>query len=96
MRKFNFYFGAAASSLLLAILVIAAELSASFKALLTNVFSHHWLAKLVLVVLAFIAVGFLLGNKDKALGLKDESIGWYSVLLSIAVIFLFYLLEFLR
>lgn len=96
MRKFNLYFGAATSSLLLAILVIAAELSESFKALLTNIFSHHWLAKLALVVLAFISAGFLFGNKNKVFGIKDESIGWYSVLLSISVIFLFYLLEFLR
>ncbi len=93
MKKFNFYLGAAASAWLLALLVIAAELSEPFKTLLKTAFGHHWVGKAVIIAIAFVAFGLLL--KGKRLGkYSDDSMGWYSVLGSLAVILLFYAIEF--
>ena len=89
-KKFNFYLGAAASSWLLAIMVITAELYAPFKSLLASAFGHHWIGKAAIVALAFVAAGFLLKRtKD-----SDESLAWHSILGTLAVIFAFYVLEF--
>ena len=89
-RKFNFYLGAAASAWLLAILVIVAELAAPFKTLLQTLFGHHWIGKAVIVALVFVAAGFLVKEKK-----PHEKLAWYSAVGSMAVIFLFYVIEFL-
>lgn len=91
--RFNFYNGTFAASALLAVLVIAAELYAPFKTFLASVFTHHWIAKAVLIVLAFVIVG-LAYKKDKLFGIKSEQISWYGILGSLAAIFLFYIVEF--
>ena len=93
MKKFNPYNGTFAASTLLAALVIAAELYAPFKTFLASVFTHHWIAKAVLVAAAFIIVGFAC-KKDELFGVKSEKISWYSILGSLAIIFLFYIIEF--
>lgn len=89
-KKFNFCLGAAASSWLLAIMVIAAELYAPFKSLLAAVFAHHWIGKAVLTAAAFVVFGFLLKERK-----TDESLAWRSAVGSLAVIFAFYVLEFI-
>jgi len=86
MAKFNYYLGGAASSWLLALMVVAAELYEPFKTALTNVFGHHWIGKMVAVALSFVAFGFLIKGKP-----SDAKIGWYSVVGSLAAIFLFFL-----
>lgn len=93
MKKFNPYNGAFAASALLAGLVVAAELYAPFKTFLASVFAHHWIAKAVLVAAAFIIVGFSY-KKDELFGVKSEEISWYSVLGSLAIIFLFYIFHY--
>lgn len=88
-RKFNFYLGAAVSAWLLAIMVITGELAAPFKALLQTLFGHHWIGKAVIVALVFAAVTFLVREKK-----PHEKLAWYSAVGSMAVIFLFYVIEF--
>ena len=56
MAKFNFYLGATASSWLLAILIIAAELYGPFKNLLKSTFSHHWIGKGIWATILFVVV----------------------------------------
>jgi hypothetical protein len=96
MAKFNFYFGAAASSWLLAILVIAAELYAPFKNLLKNIFTHHWIGKGIIITIAFLAFGFILKGKESVGNIKDDKLAWYSTLGSLIVIFLFFIMEFFK
>ena len=90
MKKFNPYNGISAASTLLAILVILAELVSPFKAFLASVFTHHWIAKAVLVAAAFVIVGFAY-KKDKLFNIGSGKIAWYSTLGSLATIFLFYI-----
>jgi hypothetical protein len=90
-QKFNFYLGIAASAWLLAAMVIATELIAAFKTLLVPIFVHHWISKAVVVSLAFVAAGFLHPKNS-----ENAKLGWYSVLGSMAVILLFYIIEFLK
>ena len=93
MKKFNYYISTSAASLLLAILVIAAEFLAPFKSLLASIFSHHWLAKAIIITIVFILTGFYY-DKNKLFGKKIEHIAWYSTLLSISVIFLFFIIHY--
>ena len=94
MAKFNFYAGASASAILLALLVILSELAEPFKALLASVFGHHWIGKAVLVAIAFLLAGFLLKEKTSLGKISFKDLAWKSSLASLAVIFLFYILEF--
>ncbi len=94
MRKLNLYLGAAASSLLLSILVILGELLKPFKNFLASIFTHHWVAKIVLITLAFIIFSFFLGNKNKIFGFKDADAAWYSTLAATIAILLFYVMEY--
>ena len=96
MIKFNFYLGAAASAWLLAILVIASELSEQFKNLLTSAFGHHWVGKIVLVTLCFLVSGFALKDKKSAGNLSVDKFAWYSMLIILLVIFLFFVIEFFK
>jgi hypothetical protein len=94
MKKFNFYNAAFAASTLLAVLVIATELAKPFKLFLASIFSHHWIGKVVLITIAFVIIGFAY-EKDKLFGIDSEKVSWYSVLGSIILIFLFYIIHFL-
>lgn len=94
MKRFNLYLGASASASLLAILIILAELSEPFKAILTTMFSHHWIGKAVVITLAFVVFGLLFRGKNRIGKFSDEKVAWYSVIGSLSVIFLFYLIEF--
>ncbi|MBS3105332.1 hypothetical protein J4234_03695 [Candidatus Woesearchaeota archaeon] len=96
MAKFNFYLGATASSWLLAILIIAAELYGPFKNLLKSTFSHHWIGKGIIITIVFLAFGFLLRNKESIANLSDKKLAWHSILGSLIVIFLFYIMEFFK
>ena len=93
MKKFNHYNGTFAASTLLAALVIAAELYAPFKTFLASVFTHHWIAKAVLVAAAFIIVGFAY-KQNKLFGIEDGKIAWYSTLANLAIILLFYIFHY--
>lgn len=86
--KFNLYLAATASAWLLTILVIITEISKPFKEFLKNIFTHHWIAKAVIITLAFIIFG-LIQKKTK----KD--IAWYSVIGSLITIFVFYIIEYI-
>ncbi len=94
MKKFNFYLGAAVSAWLLAVLVIVAELIIPFKAFLKSTFIHHWIGKAVIITAAYFLFGYLLREKDSIGKYSDEDAAWYSVLGSLLVIFLFYVIEF--
>ena len=94
MVKFNFYAGASASAILLALLVILSELVEPFKTLLASVFGHHWIGKTVLVILVFLLAGYLLKEKSFIGKFSFRDMAWKSCLASLAVIFLFYVIEF--
>ena len=89
-KKFNFYIGTSASSLLLAVLVIVTELSESFKNLLKSLFIHHWIGKAVLMILFFVIFSFLFKREQEKEA--DKKVAWYSVLASLIIIFLFFIL----
>ncbi len=93
-RGFSFYNGAFAASLLLAILVIVAELAKPFKDFLASIFTHHWVGKGVLTAAAFIIIGYVY-KQDNIFGIKSEKASWYATLGSLAIIFLFYIIHFL-
>lgn len=92
-EKFSFYNGAFAASILLAVLVIAAELAKPFKDFLASIFTHHWIGKGVLTAAAFVIIGYTY-KQDKVFGIKSEKASWYAILGSLAVIFLFYIIHF--
>ena len=96
MAKFNFYLGAAASAWLLTILIVVAELYEPFKNLLKSTVSHHWIGKAVLITVAFLAFGFALRDKSSVGNFSDENLAWYSMLGSLIVIFLFFVIEFFK
>jgi len=96
MAKFNFYLGAAASAWLLTVLVVIAELVEPFKNFLKATFSHHWIGKAVMITFAFLVFGFLLRNKKSIGKFSDDKLAWYSMLGSLIVIFLFFVIEFLK
>lgn len=93
-ERFSFYNGAFAASVLLAVLVIAAELSKLFKDFLASVFTHHWIGKAVLTATTFVVVG-LIYKKDSIFDINSEKAAWYSMLGSLAAILLFYIAHFL-
>ena len=94
MAKFNFYAGASASAILLAVLVILSELVEPFKALLASIFGYHWIGKAALVILVFLLAGFLLKEKTSFGKISFKDLAWKASLASLAVIFLFYVIEF--
>ena len=93
--KFNHYLGAAVAAWLLAIMVVVAELFAPFKDFLIATFSHHWIGKAVIVALAFVIGGFLLGGKNPISKYSSEDVAWYSTLGGLAAILAFYVFEFI-
>ncbi|HII65623.1 TPA: hypothetical protein HA295_02495 [Candidatus Woesearchaeota archaeon] len=95
MAKFNAAIGATASAWLLALLVIAGELSGPLKALLKDTFGHHWIGKAVLVTGALLLFGFVFRDRKSIGTWKDEKAAWVSVLLSLAAIFLFFIIHYL-
>ncbi len=95
-QKFSLYMGAAVSSWLLAIMVIAAEMATPFKDALKGIFTHHWIGKLVIVAIVFAAAGFMLKNKSQFGKYSDESVAWYSVIGGLAVILLFFIIEYFK
>lgn len=94
MTRFNLYLGASVSAWLLVVLVIMAELAEPFKTFLKTAFIHHWIGKGVIMTLAFAASGFLLRQKSHIGRVRDDKMAWYSVIGSLAAIFLFYVAEF--
>ena len=91
MKKFNFYAGGFVASSLLTILVILAELSSSFKEVLTSIFTHHWIGKLIIITIAFVISGFAY-KKNKIFGKDIGKVSWYSVVWGLDIIFLFYVI----
>ncbi len=78
-------------------ITLGAELSASFKAFLTGLTGHHWVAKSVISVAAFIVFYFLFRKSDDSKGiLKSVIFLVASVVLGGFAIFSFYLWHFLR
>jgi hypothetical protein len=63
IEKFNSFLAITVSSWLLALMVIIAEFSSPFKDFLTVIFSHHWMGKLVILIIVFLIVGFLFKEK---------------------------------
>ncbi|GEM_PF-4662091 len=93
--KFNLYIGAASSAILLTIMVILTEISAGFKGVLTSVFTHHWIAKVVVVFLALFIFGYLFRDKKNFILHTDEKAAWHFTLAALAIIFLFFVFDFL-
>ena len=97
MRKFNVYAATTISSWLLFILVLAAELYAPFKLLLVSLLFHHWIAKGVIVALAFVGSGFFLKRKivvNIITKHTEEQTAFHSVIAVLLLILLFYVIEF--
>ena len=89
--KFNAYSGMTVSAWALVVLVLATELSGAFKALLTATFTHHWIGKTVIVTAAFFLSGYLVKNSK----VGEEKTAWYSAIASLAVIFLFFVIDYI-
>ncbi|HLD85104.1 MAG TPA: hypothetical protein VI968_00955 [archaeon] len=87
-KKYNFYAGAAVSSWALLIMIVVGEIYAPFKDFLKGTFTHHWIGKVVIVAILFFLVSAL--EKKR----MEEKHAWYSVIAVIALIFLFYIIEF--
>lgn len=93
MRRFNAAAGTAAAATLLALLVLGAELVPAFEGLLGVLFWHHWIAKLVLVALALLVTGYATQAKSVR-GVLMERCAWCAMLVSMAVIFVFYAIHY--
>ena len=93
MKNRSFYMGTIVSSWLLAAMVVIVGLYPTFWNLLKNTFTHHWIGKLVITIAAFLLFGFFI--KDEYIKkINNEKIAWYSMILSLAVILIFYLIEY--
>ena len=90
MRKFNFYFGGFAATIVLTLSVILTELSEPFKSFLESIFIHHWIGKIILVAIVFVVFGFA-SQKKELFGKNMGDVAWKSVILSIIIILLFYI-----
>lgn len=88
--KFNPFLGITAASAALAVMVIASELSEPFKSLLKAAFTHHWIGKLVITSLIFVAIGFGFGKKK-----AGENAAFCTFWGSLLVILVFFVVEFL-
>ena len=93
MKKFNPYVAATFSSVLLTVMIIVGELYSPFKDLLKSTFRHHWIAKTIIVAISFAISGFIC-SKPKIKGYKIEDIAWKSVIGSLVIIFLFFVLHY--
>lgn len=89
MKRFNYHAGMIASSTVLTLSVITAELIEPFKKLLGSIFSHHWIGKLVLVIAAFFIIGFFYKG-DKIINKPIEYLSFYMALIYLGLIMLFY------
>jgi len=80
---------------LITIMTVVSELSKPFKELLANLGGHHWVGKGLVSAIVFILGYFILASilkkseEDKAIMMTV----WVSVI-SVAVIFLFYILHY--
>ena len=95
MRGFNFYLGASASAWLLTIMVILSELFEPFKESLKETFSHHWIGKLVIITIAFFALGFLV-KEDSIKKISNDKFAWRSIIGSLIIIILFFIFEYFK
>lgn len=79
------------------VLTLGAELSASFKTLVAQIGGHHWVGKSILSTVLFLVV-FLLFKKtnESSSVLKNSYLVVGSVVFGGLIIFLFYLLDFLK
>jgi len=96
MKGFNVYAGASASAWLLTLMIIAAELLAPFKDLLKDIFGHHWIGKAVVITAVFVLAGLLMKNKNSLFGFNDEKLAWNSVVGSMIIIILFFIIEYFK
>ncbi len=94
-QKFSLYMGAAVSSWTLTAMIITAEFSPLFKGLLKSIFTHHWIGKIVITTAVFVLAGFLLKNKTDVGKYTDENVAYCSVIASLAIIFLFFIIHYL-
>lgn len=85
--KFNYTLGTTVSAWVLAALVVIAQLSPAFKSLLAAVFTHHWIAKAVLITVVFVVAGCIDRN-------VSEKKAWYSIVGSLVAIGLFFVVEY--
>ena len=92
MKKFNYYNAVSSASILLTMLVISAEFIKPLKDFLASVFFHHWIGKAVLMVLVFFIFGLIFRRDIEKEA--DKKIAWYSVIVSLSIIFLFFVVLF--
>ncbi|MFQ6119292.1 MAG: hypothetical protein ACE5KE_05310, partial [Methanosarcinales archaeon] len=64
--------------------------------LLKTSFTHHWIGKAIIITLSFVIFGFLLRRKESIGNFSNDKVAWYSVLGSLAIMLLFYIIEFFR
>lgn len=81
---------------LVVVMTIAAELSAPFKALLAETFTHHWIGKGVISAVAFVVFYAIFSRARESDSVSRDA--WkvvWSVVLGGLAIFLFYLWHFI-
>lgn len=93
-RKLNAYAGMHAASWVLAALVVGAELFAPLKSALSAAFGHHWIGKAAITAFVFVLFSCMPKGRRLSKRTPDSDVAWNSALGSLAVIFLFYLVEF--
>lgn len=64
------------------VMTFLSEISAPFKGILVAFAGHHWTAKSLVSVIAFIVIYFLLGKTDET---KNLAVHVYSALLSVVL-----------
>ena len=88
--NFNLNKATGSSALVLLALIFLAAFFAGFKALLTTLFSHHWVGKFIITTLVFLVVGFF----SRATKKETDQFAWKTTLWVLAIIFAFYLIEY--
>ena len=79
-------------------LTIYSELNESFKNMLTNIFSHHWIGKSVLSLIFFFLAYFILNKiiKDNKNISKQINLVVITAIIGCLAIFFFFVYEFIK
>jgi ABC-type proline/glycine betaine transport system permease subunit len=89
MREAGTYIASAAISIFLTgLIILAHDISDSFKQSLAGLTGHHWLSvSMVALVLFALSSGFLLASKNMRKNLRTDNIGlWSSTMTAITLI----------
>ena len=93
MRKLNIFAGISAGSIALTMLVILSELSEPFKNLITSIFWHHWIGKLIITTAIFFIVGFSV-QKETIAGRSADKVAYRITIFALAIVLVFFIIGY--